>query len=27
MRRVLMHGDPDEVLRPDNLALAFGLTS
>ena len=25
MRRVLMHGDPHEVLRPDNLALAFGL--
>ncbi|MGO1316438.1 MAG: metal ABC transporter ATP-binding protein [Cellulomonadaceae bacterium] len=25
MRRVLMHGDPDEVLQPDNLALAFGL--
>ncbi|MFD8741255.1 metal ABC transporter ATP-binding protein, partial [Streptomyces sp. NPDC059618] len=25
MRRVLMHGDPSEVLQPDNLALAFGL--
>lgn len=25
MRRVLMHGDPDEILKPDNLALAFGL--
>lgn len=25
MRRVLMHGDPSEVLRPENLALAFGL--
>lgn len=25
MRRVLMHGDPAEVLQPDNLALAFGL--
>ena len=25
MRRVLMHGDPAEILRPDNLALAFGL--
>jgi manganese transport system ATP-binding protein len=25
MRRVLMHGVPDEVLQPDNLALAFGL--
>lgn len=25
MRRVLMHGDPDEVLQPNNLALAFGL--
>lgn len=25
MRRVLMHGDPNEVLQPDNLALAFGL--
>lgn len=25
MRRVLMHGAPDEVLRPENLALAFGL--
>lgn len=23
-RRVLMHGAPDEVLRPENLALAFG---
>lgn len=25
MRRVLMHGEPDQVLRPDNLALAFGI--
>ncbi len=25
MHRVLMHGDPTEVLQPDNLALAFGL--
>ena len=25
MRRVLMHGDPVEVLQPENLALAFGL--
>ncbi|ALE91946.1 ABC transporter [Arthrobacter alpinus] len=25
MRRVLLHGSPDEVLRPENLALAFGL--
>lgn len=25
MRRVLMHGTPTEVLRPENLALAFGL--
>lgn len=25
MRRVLMHGDPSEVLQPNNLALAFGL--
>ena len=25
MRRVLMHGDPSEVLCPENLALAFGL--
>lgn len=25
MRRVLLHGDPAEVLRPENLALAFGL--
>lgn len=24
-RRILMHGSPAEVLRPDNLALAFGL--
>ncbi len=24
-RRVLMHGDPDQVLQPGNLALAFGL--
>lgn len=25
MRRVLMHGNPAEVLKPENLALAFGL--
>lgn len=25
MRRVLMHGPPGDVLRPDNLARAFGL--
>lgn len=25
MRRVLMHGDPAEVLQPENLSLAFGL--
>ncbi|MFE3446324.1 metal ABC transporter ATP-binding protein [Nocardia sp. NPDC059180] len=25
MRKVLMHGDPDEALRPESLALAFGL--
>lgn len=25
MRKVLMHGDPDEVIQPKNLALAFGL--
>ena len=25
MRRVLMHGTPDEVLQPESLALAFGL--
>lgn len=25
MRRVLMHGSPEDVLHPDNLALAFGL--
>lgn len=25
MRRVLMHGNPSEVLQPENLALAFGL--
>lgn len=25
MRKVLMHGDPRTVLRPENLALAFGL--
>lgn len=25
MRKVLMHGDPEDVLRPENLALAFGL--
>lgn len=25
MRRVLMHGNPAEVLRPENLARAFGL--
>jgi manganese transport system ATP-binding protein len=24
-QRVLMHGSPEEVLRPENLALAFGL--
>lgn len=24
-QRVLMHGSPDEVLRPENLALAFGM--
>lgn len=24
-QRVLMHGDPAEVLRPENLALAFGM--
>ena len=24
MRKVLIHGRPDEVLKPDNLALAFG---
>lgn len=24
-KRVLMHGTPDEVLRPENLALAFGM--
>lgn len=24
-QRVLMHGTPDEVLRPENLALAFGI--
>lgn len=24
-RRILMHGGPEEVLRPENLALAFGL--
>ena len=27
MRRVLMHGDPTTVLRPEHLALAFGLDS
>jgi manganese transport system ATP-binding protein len=27
MRAVLMHGDPHDVLRPANLALAFGLDS
>ncbi|MGG7100634.1 metal ABC transporter ATP-binding protein [Rhodococcus sp. 24CO] len=25
MRKVLVHSDPDTVLRPENLALAFGL--
>lgn len=25
MKKVLLHGHPDEVLRPENLALAFGL--
>ncbi len=25
MQRVLMHGDPKTVLRPENLAMAFGL--
>lgn len=25
MRRVLMHGDTEEVLQPENLALAYGL--
>jgi len=25
LRRVLLHATPDEVLRPENLALAFGL--
>lgn len=25
MRRILMHGTPQDVLRPENLALAFGL--
>jgi len=25
MRRVLMHGDPERVLRPENLGRAFGL--
>ncbi|WP_306361495.1 metal ABC transporter ATP-binding protein [Nocardia sp. CC227C] len=25
MRRVLAHGDPNEVLRPEKLALAFGM--
>ena len=25
MRRVLMHGDPQVVLQPENLAMAFGL--
>ncbi|WP_313811322.1 metal ABC transporter ATP-binding protein [Glutamicibacter sp.] len=25
MRRVLMHGSPEEILKPENLALAFGL--
>jgi manganese transport system ATP-binding protein len=24
-KKVLVHGDPHEVLRPENLALAFGL--
>lgn len=26
-QRVLMHGDPREVLKPDNLALAFGVST
>jgi manganese transport system ATP-binding protein len=25
MRKVLMHGAPDVVLQPENLAMAFGL--
>jgi manganese transport system ATP-binding protein len=25
MRRVLVHGEPEEALRPENLARAFGL--
>ena len=25
MRRVLMQGEPGEILRPENLAMAFGL--
>jgi manganese transport system ATP-binding protein len=25
MRKVLMHGTPDVVLQPENLAMAFGL--
>ena len=25
MRRVLMHGAPEVVLQPENLAMAFGL--
>jgi manganese transport system ATP-binding protein len=25
MRKVLMHGDPEVVLQPENLAMAFGL--
>jgi manganese transport system ATP-binding protein len=25
MRKVLMHGSPDVVLQPENLAMAFGL--
>lgn len=25
MQKVLMHGEPEDVLRPENLALAFGL--
>ncbi len=25
MRKVLMHGSPDTVLQPENLAMAFGL--